>query len=198
MKRRGIRPEAIRRYWVESGIKPVDIEFSWQNLYGMNRDIIDTDANRYFYVEKPAAFDIDGIDVIEGAAPKHPDHPERGERKFKLDAPRTVYLAEADSELFEKDKKIRLKDLCNIEYGKPAKYIGNDVSILKTGVRAVQWVAADGIDATLVMPDGTVQTGKIESDIVSESNDMVQLERIGFVRIEKKDPKSVSMIFAHR
>ena len=31
-----------------------------------------------------------------------------------------------------------------------------------------------------------------------EINEMVQLERIGFARIEKKDGKSVSMIFAHR
>ena len=53
MKRRGIRPEAIRRYWVESGIKSVDIEFSWQNLFGMNREVIDDEANRYFFVENP-------------------------------------------------------------------------------------------------------------------------------------------------
>lgn len=198
MKRRGIRPAAIRRYWVESGIKPVDIEFSWQNLYGMNRDIIDTDANRYFCVGNPVSYDIDGIDVIEGAAPKHPDHPERGDRKFKLEAPRTVFLADEDSKLFENDGKIRLKDLCNLEYGKPAKYIGNDVSILKKGVRAVQWVGSDALDATLVMPDGSVVSGKIEPSIKAETNDMVQLERIGFVRVEKKDDKSVSMIFAHR
>jgi len=198
MKRRGIRPEAIRRYWVESGIKPVDIEFSWQNLFGMNRDIIDTDANRYFYVQDPVSFDIDGIDVIEGAAPKHPDHPERGDRKYRIEAPRTVSLADADYKMLVVDGQIRLKDLCNIKFGNPVEYNGNDVSILKTGVRAVQWVSGDALDATLVMPDGNVLKGKVEPAIAAESNDMVQLERIGFARIEKKDGKTVSMIFAHR
>ena len=198
MKRRGIRPEAIRRYWVESGIKPVDIEFSWQNLYGMNRDIIDTDANRYFFVQDPVRYDIDGIDVIEGAAPKHPDHPERGNRDYRLEAPRTVYLAEADSKILMDDKQIRLKDLCNIECGTPAKYNGNDVSILKKGVRAVQWVAADGVKAKILMPDGTVVEGLAEPSLMKETNEMVQLERIGFVRVESKDKDSISMVFAHR
>jgi glutamyl-tRNA synthetase len=196
MKRRGIRPEAIRRYWVESGIKSVDIEFSWPNLYGMNRDIIDTDANRYFYVQDPVGFDIEGIDVIEGAAPKHPDHPDRGSRVYRIEAPRKVYLAQEDAKMFEDDKQIRLKDLCNLEY--PAKYNGNDVSILKKGVRAVQWVAGNGVDATLLMPDGTTLNGLVEPDILKETNDMVQLERIGFARIDSKDDKSVSMIFSHR
>lgn len=50
LKRRGIKPEAIRKYWVESGMKPVDIQFSWENLYGINRGIIDDSSNRYFFV----------------------------------------------------------------------------------------------------------------------------------------------------
>ena len=58
LERRGIRPEAIRRYWIESGIKSVDIEFSWDNLYGMNRQIIDPVSHRYFFVEKPVRYDI--------------------------------------------------------------------------------------------------------------------------------------------
>ncbi len=80
MERRGIRPEAIRRYWVEAGMKSVDIQFSWDNLYGMNRDIIDTVSNRYFFVHDPVRYDINGADVIEGSVPRHPDYPERGVR----------------------------------------------------------------------------------------------------------------------
>ncbi len=198
MERRGIRPEAIRRYWVEAGMKAVDIQFSWDNLFGMNRDVIDGVSNRYFFVQDPVRYDIDGIDVIEGSAPKHPDHPERGSREYRLEDPRTVFLAGEDSKLFADSKQIRLKDLCNLEYGLPAKYAGNDVSVLKHGVRAVQWVGRDSVDAELLMPDGAVQNGLVESAIISETADTVQLERIGFARIEKKDAGKVSMVFAHR
>ena len=48
------------------------------------------------------------------------------------------------------------------------------------------------------MPDGTVQKGLVESAVSSETSDMVQLERIGFARIEKKSGDRVSMVFAHR
>ncbi len=198
MKRRGIKPEAIRRYWVESGIKPVDIQFSWDNLFGMNRDVIDDISNRYFFVKDPVRYDIDGVDKIVGSAPLHPDHPERGNRKYELEFPRTIYISGEDSSLFADAKKIRLKDLCNIEYALPAKYLGDDVSILKTGVRAVQWVGKESVDACILMPDGTVSKGLIENAVLSEKNDMVQLERIGFARIEKKSDKGVSLVFAHR
>ncbi len=198
MKRRGIRPEAIRRYWVESGIKPVDIQFSWDNLFGMNRDVIDDTSNRYFFVKDPVRYDIDGVDRIVGSAPLHPDHPERGSRKYELEFPRTVYISGEDSALFADAKRIRLKDLCNMEYALPAKYIGDDVSILKTGVRAVQWVGKESVDACILMPDGTLSKGLIENAVLSEKNDMVQLERIGFARIEKKSEKGVALVFAHR
>lgn len=198
MRRRGIESDAIRRYWVEAGMKSVDIQFSWDGLFSMNRDTIDPKSDRYFFVEDPVRYDIDGIDVIEGSAPLHPDHPERGDRKYKLESPRTVFISSEDSKMFSESKTVRLKDLCNIDYALPAKYAGNDVSILRKGFKAVQWVGADGMDATLLMPDGTVKKGLVEKAISSEKGDTVQLERIGFARIEKNGPDSVSMVFAHR
>ena len=198
MRRRGIRPEAIRRYWVESGIKPVDIQFSWDNLYGMNRDVIDDVSNRYFFVDSPVRYDIDGVDRIVGTAPLHPDHPERGSREYLLEDPRTVFLSKEDSSMFSEAKKIRLKDLCNLEYSLPARYIGDDVSILKTGVRAVQWVGRDSVAAEILMPDGTVSKGLAEKSVMAEKSETVQLERIGFARIECRNEKGVRFVFAHR
>ena len=198
LERRGIRADAIRRYWVEAGMKSVDIQFSWDGLYSMNRDIIDPVSDRYFFVSDPVRYDIDGVDVIEGKAPLHPDHPERGDRVYRLESPRTVFLSAEDSKMFAESKTVRLKDLCNIDYGLPARYAGDDVSILRKGFKAVQWVGADALDATLLMPDGTVQKGLVEKALSAEKGDMVQLERTGFARIEKKNADGVSMVFAHR
>ena len=198
LKRRGIRPEAIRRYWVESGIKPIDIQFSWDNLYAMNRDVIDPDSNRYFFVQDPVKFEIEGIDKITGKAPKHPDHPERGNREYVLDGAKTVFISSEDSQTFKDAGKIRLKDLCNIDYSEPAKYSGTDVSILKKGFKAVQWVGRDSTEAKILMPDGSVMNGLVENAILGEKNDSVQFERIGFVRIENRDPKSFTAVFSHR
>ncbi|MBO4798994.1 MAG: glutamate--tRNA ligase [Candidatus Methanomethylophilaceae archaeon] len=198
LKRRGIRPEAIRRYWIESGIKPVDIQFSWDNLYGMNRNIIDSVSNRYFFVGNPVRYDISGVPEIRGSAPLHPDHPERGSRDYFLKDPCTVYVSDTDSAEFASSGKLRLKDLCNIGYSLPAKYLGDDVSILKTGVKAVQWVSMDSSEAELLMPDGTVMSGLAENAVLKEKNETVQLERIGFARIEKKENGKISFVFTHR
>ncbi len=198
IKRRGIKPEAIRRYWVESGIKSVDIQFSWDNLYGMNRDIIDGISNRYFFAADPVRYDIDGVDAIEGKAPLHPDHPERGDRVYRIDGSKTVFISSDDSKMFSEKKQVRLKDLCNLEYGTPAKYSGNDLSVLKHGVKAVQWVGRDGIRTELLMPDGSIVNGLTESLILKEKNDCVQYERVGFVRLESVGKDLIKVVFTHR
>ena len=198
LERRGIRPEAIRRYWVESGIKSVDITFSWDNLYGMNRDIIDPVSDRYFFVQDPVRYDIEGIDSITGNAPLHPDHPERGSKEYVVDGPKTVFISEKDSKTFSQDRRIRLKDLCNLEYSMPARYAGNDVSDMrKGGLKAVQWVGRKSIPCDVLMTDGTVASGLVEDSILEEKADTVQFERFGFVRIEKKDPQKIVAVYTH-
>ncbi|MCL2296079.1 MAG: glutamate--tRNA ligase [Methanomassiliicoccaceae archaeon] len=198
IEKRGIKPEAIRRYWVESGIKPVDIQFSWDNLYGMNRDVIDGISNRYFFVADPVRYDIDGIDAIDGKAPLHPDHPERGDRGYHIDGSRTVFISSEDSKMFADKGQIRLKDLCNLEYGTPARYAGNDLSILKKGAKAVQWVGRNSIRTELLMQDGNIVNGLTEEGILNENNDTVQFERVGFVKLESKSKDLIRAVFTHR
>ncbi|MCL2143334.1 MAG: glutamate--tRNA ligase [Methanomassiliicoccaceae archaeon] len=197
MKKRGIRPEAIRRYWTEAGMKQIDIQFTWDTLYAMNRDIIDDGANRYFFVQDPVPFDIAGIDMLKGKAPLHPDHPERGTRDYSISGKMNVSISSNDADNFRETGTIRLKDLCNLEFGEPAKYSGNDVSVLKKGVRAVQWVSS-GVPAEVHMPDGSVMKGTAERALLAEKNDIVQFERVGFVKIEKNDKNGISAVFAHR
>ncbi|MDR2866419.1 MAG: glutamate--tRNA ligase [Methanomassiliicoccaceae archaeon] len=197
LKKRGIRADAIRRYWIESGIKQIDIQFSWDTLYAMNRDLIDGPANRYFFVPDPVEFGISGIDALSGRAPLHPDHPEKGTRNYDISGNMSVSIPSADTDDFREKGMIRLKDLCNIKYGNPATYAGTDLSVLKKGVRAVQWVSG-GVPTELYMPDGTILKGFSEGPLLKEAEDIVQFERVGFVRIEKKDKNGVKAIFAHR
>ena len=198
LARRGFKAEAVRRYWVEAGMKSVDIEFSWDGLYAKNREIIDPVSNRYFFVDNPVKYEISGTDEIKGAAPLHPDHPERGNREYDFKAPLSVCISREDSAMFQEAGKVRLKDFCNLEYGTPAVYAGNDVSILKKGAKAVQWVGPDAMKADLLMPDGTVREGFIEKAFAKEKGDSVQLERVGFVKVDKRDADKVTFVFTHR
>ena len=197
LARRGIRPEAIRRYWAESGMKQIDVQFSWDNLFAMNKDIIDPISNRYFFVNDPVRMTFSGIKEIKGAAPLLPDHPEKGNRDYLVKEGDQIWITATDHQALESAGMIRLKDLCNVEAGEPVKYAGTDLSVLKKGIKAVQWVK-DGIPTEVLMPDGTVIEGMTESAILEEHGETVQFERFGFVKLEKSDKKKITAVFTHR
>jgi len=196
LRRRGIRPEAIRRYWVETGIKEVDIEFSWKTLYSFNRELIYDSANRYFFVSDPVKIQIQGSPDLTSHAPLHPEHPERGIRQIKLGRDPAVYVSGDD--LASKPARLRLKDLCNIELdGERAKYAGNDLALLKEGVQIVHWVPAGALEAEVLMTDGSVKNGLAESGIRDALGKVVQLERFAYVMVEQVSPK-VRCVFTHK
>ena len=190
LKRRGITPEAIREYWVDVGMKEVDIQFSWDTLYAFNKRHVDPDANRYFFVWDPVPVNIYGIEELESYAPLHPDHPERGSRNLRLvGRPIRIMIVRDDFETFKERRRIRLKDLCNLEMiDSRATYIGNDLSILKDKVRIVHWVPERSIEAIVMMPDGEDKKGLVEPVPDSEIGKVVQFERFGFVKIEETCP----------
>ncbi len=196
LKRRGIRPEALRRYWIETGIKEVDIEFSWKTLYSFNRELIDGDANRYFFVDDPVKIALEGAPELVGKAPVHPEHPERGLREIRVGPKTEVYIQRSD--LPAKDGKVRLKDLCNVEFASgKARYIGNDLAILKEGVPIIHWVPLHSFDAEVLMTDGSTRKGKAEPLLASTKGKVVQLERFAFVMVEETEPL-IRCVFAHR
>lgn len=173
----------------------MDVQFSWDTLYSMNRDIIDDASNRYFFVDDPVKVTYSGQDV-KGSAPVHPDHPERGNRDYDVKDGQTIWMAMDDYKILESAGMIRLKDLCNIESGDPVRYAGTDLSVLKKGVKAVQWVS-DPVKAKVLMPDGTVCDGYAESALLN-GNNQVQFERFGFVNIESITEDGVVAVFTHR
>ncbi len=196
LKRRGIRPEALRRYWIETGIKEVDIEFSWKTLYSFNRDLIDDSADRFFFVADPIKVKIEGGRELVGKAPLHPEHPERGVRSLPVGPDSAVYVSKED--LASEPKRLRLKDLCNIERtGDSWRYAGNDLAVLKEGVQIVHWVPEDSINAEVLMTDGTKRIGLAEKGIVSAKGRVVQLERFAYARVEEVSPQ-VRCVFTHK
>jgi glutamyl-tRNA synthetase len=190
MAKRGIQAEAIRNYWLDVGMKEVDIEFAWDNLYAFNKQIIDPVADRYFFVWDPQPLEIVGAEMIESHSPLHPDHPEKGTRNHVLKLPDHVMLTREDLEGFKERGTVRLKDLCNLrwENGKGV-YTGNDHNVLREGVKISHWAPADGAECEVYMPDGSVRKGIAEQLPANETGKVVQFERFGFARIETTAPR---------
>ena len=192
LRRRGIRPAALRAFVLSFGLSLSDIEVPAETLYSENRKLIDKDANRYFFVPDPIAVEIAGLPPVERVkAPLHPDFPGRGVRE--LPAGPKVHVAKEDYEKF-RGKEVRLKDFCNVVLDRRATFL----SMENKDIPKVQWVT-HGVQTHLVMPDGTEARGLAEPLVASlKVDDVVQFERVGFARIDHVSSAEVRAYFAHR
>jgi glutamyl-tRNA synthetase len=192
LRRRGIRPAALREFVLSFGLSLNDIEVPAETLYSENRKMIDKEANRYFFVPDPVAVEIEGLPPIERVkAPLHPEFPGRGERE--LPAGPKVHVAREDFERF-RGKEVRLKDFCNVVLDHRARFL----SMENRDIPKIQWVT-HGVNVHLMLPDGSESRGLGEPLVASlKVDDVVQFERIGFARIDHVSRSEVRAYFAHR
>ena len=190
LARRGYRPETFLKYWENSGLKEVDIKFSWQNFDAMNKDIIDSDTRRLFFVSDPVEFTIETDDKLVKDAPWHPDKPELGKREEEIVSGSSIFIQKSDVEAFQEGRLVRLKNLCNVIVSKNKLNFGGMQP--KKGSQIIQWCSSHtSID--LFYPDGTIIKGIVEDNISELDGETVQFERVGFVRLEGK-----KAFFLHR
>jgi len=198
LRRRGIRPAALREFVLSFGLSLNDIEVPAETLYAENRKLIDKDANRYFFVPDPTAVQIAGLPPIERVkAPLHPDFPARGVRE--IPAGPKVQVAREDFEKF-RGKEVRLKDFCNVVLDHRARF----VSMENKEIPKIQWVT-HGVNVHMVLPDASdsptpeARRGLGEPLIATlKVDDVVQFERVGFARIDHVSTAEVRAYFAHR
>lgn len=209
LKARGFDPASLRRYWLEVGTKPVDINFSWETLSSMNKGIIDDRTNRYFFVESPRTLKVKVGSTQRASIPLHPEHPERGSRGYTIEpVDGAIEVLVADKDLREQRKGVvfRLKDLCNviIEGDGPSEavFAGQDLSSVKgERGRIIQWCVPGSPRCRIVYPEegADPSEGVAESLVLEEGKKgaLVQFERVGFCRVFTRDG-GILANFGHR
>lgn len=210
LRKRGITPEAIRRLIIEVGPKPVDVILSWENLYALNKKIIDPIADRYFFVPNPRRMIVKSVPKsVTARIPLHPNKPERGFRLFKVKPENntsSLWISSQDMDLLKKGKVVRLMGLFNVQIRNVAKGAVEAVfhsdsieEARKLEAPLIHWVpAGTGLPCEVVMPDATVVRGIAEDTCRKlKANDVVQFERFGFVKVEDVKWK-LKVYYAHR
>ena len=200
LARRGISPDAVRNAVLAIGIGDTDISFSWDNLYAENKKIVDPVANRYFFVPDPLTVTIEGAPVHTAHAMLHPGDAARGSRTLEFKG--TVALPRGD--ITPGTVMVRLKDLFNVSISwncdNPSfSYAGDSLAEARAAkAHIIQWLPAQALlPCTLLTQEGEI-SGACEPVVIKELGNVVQFERIGFVKIDSVDNDRVTAYFTHK
>lgn len=210
LRRRGYVPSTLRKLVYELGPRPVDASLSWENINALNRKEIDSAAHRYNAILDPVPLEVSNVDgSFEAHLPLHPSQPALGNRTLKVqakDGTARLLLSRSDIELVSKSKVVRLMELFNVEVESAsenmvrARFHSQDyMKARELKSPLIQWLPVDQhMPTRVVMPDASKTTGLVEEAILAEPGGaIVQMVRVGFGRIESKDPEVV-IYFAHR
>lgn len=192
--RRGFQPEALKRFAEDVGMTKNDIRIGWENIEGINRKLIDPLSNRYMVVTEPVKITIKGAPVIrEAQEVLHPDFPKRGKKKMPVD-PQEIYISGQDFHHL-KGKTVRLKGLGNVRLDKTAQYVDNKIV---QNMPKIQWVSKPHVNVSLMTPEGK-KSGLGEINMKKlKTGTLIQMERIGFARIDSVKGNDVTVYFAHK
>ena len=187
MRRRGIRCEALRSFWIELGLTQKDISVPLSTLNSHNTKVIDKEAPRLAFVREPVALELDASEVgtpVHIKIPSHPEHDEFPVREIDMSS-NVVYIEKSDyDKALGENGRIRLKDFADIQLSGDGK--GKIVSLEpQQGANIVHWVCG-GEQSKLFSGQGeslNADTGMLEKN-THPIGTMVQLERIGYAVIE--------------
>jgi glutamyl-tRNA synthetase len=207
LRRRGIKPEAIRKFIMSLGMTKANTLAPFDALEAFNRKFVDGNSMRLFMVKDPRKLKIKNLSISEVEIPNHPIN-DMGKRKIQVTE--DVYISGEDVELIKEQSTIRLLGLGNVKITKINGEVegefegeGDSSNILK-----IQWVPQKTaheikmvIPKTLFNDEEFNEESLEELDVYTEPQylQLKEGEEIQFVRFGycRKDSQNQA-IFTHK
>ena len=210
LKKRGIKPEAIKKFVISQGISKVESTVDFSILESENRKLIDANTKRYFFVDSPIKLKINKAPNLTKKIRFHPKN-KLGSRVINTND--TFYVQSSDMKKLGIGEIFRLKELYNVKILKKEKdkiigeYSGD--KIIPESLK-IQWTTNNFLKMNILVPGLLFINKKFNSkslekiqgyaeEAVSniESGEVIQFERFGFVKIENNNGK-IEGFFTHK
>ena len=207
LRRRGIKPEAIRKFIMSLGLTKANTLAPFDALEAFNRKFVDADSIRLFMVSNAKKLTVRNLPVSSIEIPNHPIN-EMGKRKIEIDG--NFYISGNDAQDIKEGTQVRLLGLGNVFITKEGIELegefvenGNTADIPK-----IQWVPQKTahmikmlIPRVLFNDDKFNEESLEELDVYTEPHylQLKEGEEIQFVRFGycRKDSQNQA-IFTHK
>jgi len=213
LRKRGFLSKAIRDFLYKTGIPKSEGKLSIEMLESINRQHLDSIANRYFFVENPVRLKVLNAKQKIAKIYYHPNFKERGYREILTKG--EFFISRNDYENLKENEEIRLIDLYNIKILKKDKeeVIAEYVDEELREIPKIQWISLHDdfvkvsvIKANKLFINNSLNPKSIEIiNGIGESylknlyiGERVQFIRFGFVKLEKISEKILYFTFIHK
>jgi len=140
LKRRGIRPEAIRKFIMSLGLTKANTFAPFDALEAFNRKLVDSESTRLFMVSNARKLTVKNLQTSSVEIPNHPIN-DMGKRKIEIDE--NFYITGDDAQSIKQGMQIRLLGLGNVSITKEGtefegEFVGEGDT---TNIPKIQWVS---------------------------------------------------------
>ena len=140
LKKRGITPEAIRKFIISLSFTKADTLAPFDALESFNRKAVDSKSIRLYQVKNPRKLLIKNLPFNEVEMPNHPTT-DMGKRVVEVDG--NIYLSADDTKNIAIGSQLRLMGLGNVKINRvgndfEGEFIGDDINV---DFPKIQWVS---------------------------------------------------------